>query len=162
MCKSIYFRKFLLAIFFTMTGYLFSQIGIKVTYYTSAEASYNIDTTGKLYFSGDNLLIKETSSSNDVTIPISIIQKITLTTYVLGTDEIGSNTNSLKIYPNPSDKWIKISGLKNKSLVKIYSMTGKLVHSGDYTSETEINISNLSSGLYLVQVNGSTLKLLKK
>lgn len=153
----------MLLLFFFSAYFTYAQSGIIVKYYTGTESTYNIDATGKLYFSGDDLLVKETSASNDVTIPISIIQKITLTTFVLGTDEVGANNAQISLFPNPSSDFIQIKSKNSEKLgVKIFSMTGQLVLKGTYASDEKIDVSKLNVGVYLVQVNGSTIKFIKK
>jgi hypothetical protein len=55
----------------------FAQTTIKVTYYTGSTQNYTIENSGKLYFSGSNLLVKTASSASDISIPTGIIRKIT-------------------------------------------------------------------------------------
>lgn len=72
------------------------------------------------------------------------------------------------IYPNPASNEVKIQALGNATLSSytIYSITGQQVAYGtDITSS--INISNLNTGIYLMQLTSntgevSTLKLVKK
>lgn len=163
MKQLFYHKKMLFLLFFLSAIFSFAQSGVKITFYTATESNYNIDATGKLYFSGDNLLVKETSTSNDVTIPISIIQKITLTSFVLATSEVGANNSQLTLYPNPSTDFIKIKAKNTEKLiVKIFSMSGQLLLKGNYLSDESIDVSSLKSGVYLIQANDSTFKLMKK
>lgn len=140
-----------------------AQTTIKVTYYTGSTQNYTIDTSGKLYFSGSNLLVKTTGTASDISIPTNIIRKITFSSAVLATQEIGANKDQIKLYPNPSADVIRIISDKKETLkVKIYSSEGRLVLSGIYQPGEDISISNFRSGFYLVQVNNITLKLIKK
>lgn len=152
---------FLFLLFFA--AFSFAQTTIKVTYYTGSTQDYTIDTSGKLYFSGSNLLVKTTSTANDVSIPTTIIRKITFSSTILATQEIGVNKNQIKLYPNPSSDIIRITSDKKEALkVKIYSAEGRLVLTGTYQPNEDINISSFKGGFYLVQVNNTTLKLIKK
>ena len=58
-------------------GRVFSQTGIVVTYYDGSQQGYSITTSGKLYFGNGNLQILPTDASTTVSIPVSIIRKIT-------------------------------------------------------------------------------------
>lgn len=152
---------FLFLLFFA--AFSFAQTTIKVTYYTGSTQDYTIDTSGKLYFSGSNLLVKTTSTATDVSIPTTIIRKITFSSTILATQEIGANKNQIKLYPNPSSDIIRITSDKKEALkIKIYSAEGRLVLTGTYQSNEDINISSFKEGFYLVQVNNTTLKLIKK
>ena len=107
-------------------------------------------------------MVKPEANSTETSIPVSIIQKITFTDEVLATQNVGLNKNNLQLYPNPSTDYIRIKS-KAKSLdVKIYNLEGKLVVSGNYISDEDINVSKLNAGVYLVQANGVTLKFIKK
>jgi len=69
----------------------------------------------------------------------------------------------LVLYPNPGSGTIQIkSGTYEDLDVKIYSLTGQLVKQGKYLSGQDIDVSEISRGLYLVQVNDLTLKFSKK
>jgi hypothetical protein len=139
----------------------FAQTTIKVTYYTGSTQNYTIENSGKLYFSGSNLLVKTASSASDISIPTGIIRKILF--HDKHFNQIGLNKDQIRLYPNPSAEFIRITSDKKESLkVKIYSAEGRLVLSGTYQPNEDINISSFREGFYLVQVNNTTLKLIKK
>lgn len=140
----------------------FAQTGVKIKYYTGTEQGFNVSASGKLYFSGDNLLVKPEANSTETSIPVSIIQKITFTDEVLATQNVGLNKSNLQLYPNPSTDYIRIKSEAKSLDVKIYNLEGKLVVSGTYKSDEDINVSKLNAGVYLVQANGVTIKFIKK
>ena len=61
----------------------------------------------------------------------------------------------IEIYPNPADQYIHINydGLK-----EIYTILGEKVL---VTYENNINVSNLSIGVYLIKVKNTTMHLIK-
>ncbi len=145
-----------------VSSYSFAQTGVTVTYYDGSTQGFNVTTAGKLYFASDNLYVKIDGTTTPTTIPVTIIRKITFSS-TLGTETFGENVNNLVLYPNPSSDIFRIKSDDNEVLkINIYSLQGQLVHQGNYQSEQDINVSNLSSGLYLVQVNGLTIKFSKK
>lgn len=140
----------------------FAQTGVTVTYYTGSTQDFNISSAGKLYFSSDNLYVQTDGSATPTTIPVSIIRKITFST-ALATPTFGDNRHNIVLYPNPGSDNIKIKADNAGDLkVEIYSLYGQLVKQGIYQSNEDIDISSLSAGLYLVQVNGVTIKFSKK
>lgn len=69
--------------------------------------------------------------------------------------------NSYKIYPNPTRQHVHIEG-KNIENIVIYNITGQPVKNNkpNGKDKTTINVSNLKSGIYLVQIfniNGETI-----
>lgn len=59
---------------------------------------------------------------------------------------------NFKSYPNPANNFIKLSASKNIDKVEIYSLLGKQVFNKALDSKSnEINVSNLSNGVYVVR-----------
>ncbi|WP_297798708.1 sulfatase-like hydrolase/transferase [uncultured Polaribacter sp.] len=66
------------------------------------------------------------------------------------------NETSIKIYPNPAEKYFKIDISKNLDVskisnVKIYNSTARLIYKNN-TFEENLNIKNLSSGVYFIKI----------
>ncbi|RZJ69069.1 T9SS type A sorting domain-containing protein [Flavobacterium sp.] len=140
----------------------FAQTGVTVTYYDGTTQGFNVTAAGKLYFEQDNLLVKIEASSVPTTIPVSIIRKIAFSNS-LATETFGQNKSNVVLYPNPASDAIKIKADNFDTLeTKIYSLSGQLVLKGNFQSGQDIDVSALTSGLYLVQVNGITIKFSKK
>ncbi|WP_171047149.1 T9SS type A sorting domain-containing protein [Mesohalobacter halotolerans] len=85
----------------------------------------------------------------------------------IGTEDFTSNNFST--YPNPtSDSWTITSQNENIKTVEIFNTLGRLVKSFAVNDQyTQINASDLSSGIYFAKVSGGnnqvkTLKLIKK
>lgn len=72
------------------------------------------------------------------------------------TSEVGiaNVDNTVSVYPNPANSYINVNANSNISNVEIYTIAGQKV--GDFTANsnnTSINTSNLTSGLYLMQIH---------
>ena len=83
--------------------------------------------------------------------------------YFVGIGQNNQN-NTFKIFPNPSMEWIDIeSNLQNDYLLKIYTIRGQEIHSEKVCKNTRIDISNLSKGVYVIQLfqNNKVLKIQK-
>lgn len=84
---------------------------------------------------------------------------------VIKTSSEISGMDGLKIYPNPSNGIFKIEGLKayQKNKVGIYTIDGKLIKKKVTHSTTEtMDISDQTSGTYVLIVNKQNFKILKK
>lgn len=81
----------------------------------------------------------------------------------LAVNETIKKNSSLKVYPNPVSDILNISSDSKVKLVKIYDASGKNVLE---TEKTNINVSGLTSGTYIVSVqteNGiQSSKIIKK
>ena len=83
----------------------------------------------------------------------------------MGTDDM--NANNIKFYPNPVNDILHITNDKEISNVSIYDSSGRRVLNVKSNSKhTQINLSHLSTGAYIVkaEVNGEikTFKIVKK
>lgn len=82
--------------------------------------------------------------------------------------EIGCTTNgiehlahnNMRVFPNPSNGNITIETESNTQSFQIFTLTGKLLKTGSLSSHsTQVDLSELSSGVYLIQVGHTTKKL---
>ncbi|MDG2266414.1 MAG: T9SS type A sorting domain-containing protein, partial [Candidatus Marinimicrobia bacterium] len=64
--------------------------------------------------------------------------------------------NKFLVYPNPADKQIDVNynGLK-----QIYNMLGERVI---HTYDNKIDISNLTTGVYVIKLEDISIRLIKK
>jgi len=151
-------------LFVTFTGSLFAQTEIKIHYQNGTEQIYSIEEEGKLYFASEDLVIQPDPGMTETTIPVSIIRKITFTEgNVTSTKVIASTDPKLKVFPNPANDYIQIEASGKELNVSIFDIQGILISSGIYKNNQAVDISKLSAGTYLVQVNdNSTIKFIKK
>lgn len=79
------------------------------------------------------------------------------------TARIEKKITDIIIYPNPASDYIEFSteGQQQNSEVFIFDSNGKEVLNRKY-SNTRLNISNLTSGIYFVKVNSTIKSFLKK
>ena len=90
--------------------------------------------------------------------------RIDVSNNVLSVSNFALSEANLSIYPNPTQEQITISrGLEEEQEVVIYDQLGRVVHTLNIQGlSTQIDISDLPSGLYLVRVGTQTQKLLKR
>ena len=70
--------------------------------------------------------------------------------------------NKISVFPNPSNDFIKISGLQKNENISIYNLLGKLVMKKNISPNQEIDIRVLSDGIYFMKMeNKKTIKLIK-
>ncbi|HZW63092.1 MAG TPA: T9SS type A sorting domain-containing protein [Flavobacteriaceae bacterium] len=68
-----------------------------------------------------------------------------------------NSLNNLTIYPNPATNSITINGLKDVVSYKLYNNVGKVVLSGSLSNfNSNLDVSTLSSGMYILNLAGST------
>jgi hypothetical protein len=79
---------------------------------------------------------------------------------------MGDNTiSNFNIHPNPSSSNVEISAIETQiKTIDVYDLNGKLLISNQYNSvaTTDLNVADLSSGIYLLKINKQVSKKLIK
>ena len=70
--------------------------------------------------------------------------------------------NKVKLYPNPSTGIVKIT-TENIVKVQVVDVLGKVVYiNNSISNNTNIDLSNLQKGVYLVKINGENINITEK
>ena len=82
----------------------------------------------------------------------------------IGVEENGALTGSgaLAVYPNPATDRARIEGLEPGSEVQLFNALGERVMTGKVDANSEIGISELAPGLYLVRSGNANLRFVKE
>lgn len=87
--------------------------------------------------------------------------KQTNTVFAIVDDNVGTGNvvtvgDDIKVYPNPAHNVIQIAQKSGTEMeaYEILSLTGKKLASGSLDQKTEIDINNLTPGMYLLHLNG--------
>jgi len=140
---------------------LTAQTKITIHLTDGSESSFNISADGKLYFSGNNLLIKDSIGITS-SITLSQIRKIVFESNSSGI-ESHIESGQMFIYPNPSSNYLRIGNISEQVVnVTIFSMNGKVLLRSEYRNGDQIDVSNLSHGLYIVRVDEQAFKFCKQ
>ncbi|WP_157859421.1 DUF3472 domain-containing protein [Chryseobacterium angstadtii] len=59
--------------------------------------------------------------------------------------------STLSLYPNPAQNFIKINGLKNKLIYRIFNINGKMMKEGE-TNGADIQVDHLLKGTYVLNL----------
>jgi len=74
---------------------------------------------------------------------------------LLNVDEVNTETNIIKIFPNPSHGLLTISNTSNKPLesISIYSIDGRLIKTISSLDNNLIDINDISNGVYIFKIS---------
>ncbi len=142
----------------TIKLYNFNSTDTNIVLNSTDTLSIAIGESGMLrgYIKTKNKLGNFTSSINfnsNLVNALSFQVKYQIDSLQSGINNIKSNI--LKIYPNPCTSVLYIEANKN-SKYTVYSLTGKLVQSGNLNSGLNtINIDNLANSMYLIYADGA-------
>lgn len=146
-------KKFFLAAF----AALFSLTALADDYYlnviSNATDSYATASLKKITFENGNVVVT-TSNGSSTSYAISAINQMYFSSIAAGIGSI-STDNSMAW----DGSTLSLKGMQGK--VQVYQPSGTLVASESANSEC-IDLSHLSKGVYVVNVNGKSFKIVKK
>lgn len=73
-----------------------------------------------------------------------------------------SNTDTANLYPNPTDGVFRLSDTVKGSSISIYDELGRKVKTIDHLNEDGIDIREFENGMYFVEIENSTTKVIRK
>ena len=75
------------------------------------------------------------------------------------TDVEELDITSVYIYPNPVVNTLSIQGVDENTSLEVYNLTGKSVHKN---KGTELDVTSLTQGTYILRINNQYVKFIKK
>jgi len=69
---------------------------------------------------------------------------------------------AIHFYPNPVSESFRISGITENTLVTISNISGKIVLQRTINPDEVVSITHLPKGVYIVQSEGKTGKIIKE
>ncbi|MGM0375297.1 MAG: zinc-dependent metalloprotease [Bacteroidota bacterium] len=80
-----------------------------------------------------------------------------------GMKTINSKSELINIHPNPTSSQLYINSLDKINRIIIYNLAGnKLMETMENSKETQLNLSDLTNGLYFIQIQTNDYKIIKK
>jgi hypothetical protein len=74
----------------------------------------------------------------------------------IGMQENEALLNEIKVYPNPTNKYITVSQLPASSIISVYNSIGELIMIESPKSENyQIDLSDKAAGVYLLKINSA-------
>ena len=150
-------------LFVGLTGSIYAQTAfLDVQKTDNSSKKIDLNSLNKITFTTTDLVLNYFTNESE-NIAKKDIQKMFFTK-TTGLSSLVSDNKLLEVYPNPAIDFIRLKNIQDGNyLVNIYSITGSKIKSQMITSnETEINISNLSKGLYILKVNNQVSKFTKQ
>lgn len=71
-------------------------------------------------------------------------------------------TAPFAVAPNPAHSYVTVEGLTESTTAQIYALEGGLVRTLTLQPNARVDINDLAPGLYILKVNGHSIRILKK
>ena len=118
----------------------------------------DIATIGKWVYVGDDLQLLSHSGEVLAQEPVMSIRKITFAEPSNPTALENITSQDIVVYPNPTQNVLLINGIEAQDL-RVFDLQGRLLKT---ENGTQVNVSNLAEGTYLLQVGTQVVRFIKK
>ena len=115
----------------------------------------DIATIGKWVYVGDDLQLLSHDGEVLAQEPVMNIRKIM---FAESTSTENISANQILIYPNPTQDVLLINGIEAQDL-RVFDLQGRLLKT---ENGTQVNVSDLAEGTYLLQVGTQVVRFIKK
>ncbi len=138
------------------------QPSVTVERLTGQDFAYALAQIGKLTFANDSILLVAHDGTTLGKEAIAKTRKIVFENMEEPAAAPETPSADIRIYPNPASDHLTISGLEAGTTIRIYANDGKLVEVATAEGTTILPVSHLAQGTYLLQINTSIVKFIKK
>ena len=133
-------------------------LNLVVEHRSGADLLKDIAVIGKWVYEGDNLLLLDKAGDVLATEALANIKKITFSTSGPVTDVENVDSNSILVYPNPTQDVLMIQGIDAQAL-RVYDLQGRLLVQEE---GTQVDVNHLAEGTYLLQIGTQVVRFIKK
>ena len=133
-------------------------LNLVVEHRSGADLLKDIAVIGKWVYEGDNLLLLDKAGDVLATEALANIKKITFSTSGPVTNVENVDSNSILVYPNPTQDVLMIQGIDAQAL-RVYDLQGRLLVQEE---GTQVDVNHLAEGTYLLQIGTQVVRFIKK
>ena len=133
-------------------------LNLVVEHRSGAELLQDIALIGKWVYVGDDLQLLDKAGNVLATEPLANIKKITFSVSGSMTSVEDVQPSNIVVYPNPTQDVLMIQGIEAQAL-RVYDLQGRMLLQQE---GTQIGVSQLSEGTYLLQIGTQVVRFIKK
>ena len=133
-------------------------LNLVVEHRSGADLLQDIALIGKWVYVGDDLQLLDKAGNVLATEPLANIKKITFSVSGSMTSVEDVQPSNIVVYPNPTQDVLMIQGIEAQAL-RVYDLQGRMLLQQE---GTQIGVSQLSEGTYLLQIGTQVVRFIKK
>ena len=124
--------------------------------YAGAEMVQDIALIGKWVFMDTNLQLLDKEGNVLATESLGNVRKIVFSDEFTALDNV--EKGSIVVYPNPTQDVLYIQGIEAQ-ILRIFNMQGNMLQT---TEGTQVSVSHLPTGTYLLQIGTQVVRFIKQ
>jgi myo-inositol-hexaphosphate 3-phosphohydrolase len=132
-------------------------LNLVVEHRSGADLLKDIALIGKWVYEGDNLQLLDKEGNVLATEALANIRRITFSVSGTVTDVENVDSQSILVYPNPTQDALMVQGIEAQEL-RVYDLQGRLLVQEE---GTQVNVNHLAEGTYLLQIGTQVVRFIK-
>ena len=149
-------QKIVLLAFAILCGMNVLATNLVIERYAGAEMVQDIAVIGKWVFVDTNLQLLDKEGNVLATEPLDNVRKIVFSDEPTAVDHV--EKGSIIVYPNPTQDVLYIQGI-DAQILRIFNMQGNMLQT---TEGTQVSVSHLPTGTYLLQIGTQVVRFIKQ
>ncbi len=149
-------QKIVLLAFAILCGINVLATNLVIERYAGAEMVQDIAVIGKWVFVDTNLQLLDKEGNILATEPLDNVRKIVFSNEPTAVDNV--EKGSIIVYPNPTQDVLYIQGI-DAQILRIFNMQGNMLQT---TEGTQVSVSHLPTGTYLLQIGTQVVRFIKQ
>lgn len=151
-------QRILLLVLTILCGMHILATNLVVERYAGAEMVQDIALIGKWVFVDTNLQLLDKQGNVLAIEPLANVRKIVFANESINTALEKVDQGTIVVYPNPSQDILYIQGIEAQTL-RIFNMQGNMLQT---TVGTQVSVSDLPVGTYLLQIGTQVIRFIKQ
>ncbi len=149
-------QKILVLVFAVLCSMPILATNLVIERYAGAEMVQDIALIGKWVFMDTNLQLLDKEGNVLATEPLANVRKIVFSNEFTTLDNV--EKGSIVVYPNPTQDVLYIQGIEAQ-ILRIFNMQGNMLQT---TEGTQVSVSHLPTGTYLLQIGTQVVRFIKQ
>lgn len=151
-------QKIVLLAFAILCGMNVLATNLVIERYAGAEMVQDIAVIGKWVFVDTNLQLLDKEGNILATEPLDNVRKIVFSNESITTALENVENGTIIVYPNPTQDVLHIQGIEAQTL-RVFNMQGSMLQT---TESTQVSVSHLPTGTYLLQIGTQVVRFIKQ
>lgn len=148
-------------ILFLCAGRLVAQNDEKVWHMITDTRLYiPMEQVEYLLFADESLLFSVVKTNNEI---ISDVASVSFAEVPLAVEDAHNDRFDISIFPNPVASYLHLQGISQAATAQVLSLDGAvIIETALQPGKADINLSALTPGVYMLKVNNTVVKFIKK
>ena len=141
-----------------------AETSLFIDYLSDDDAEIALNVIGRIEIKDEVFRLISVEGTELASCNLYEVKKISFVKNSTETNLVDNNSNSIVIFPNPTQEVLFINGLESNDKVRLFDLQGKLILTSvaDTDGNLQVSVSQLPDGVYLLQVGVEIMKFVKQ